>query len=101
MGMSQTTMKAFRDSLGSNQTRGTESEKLDEGCHRIFVLLDCDGDGTISSSELQRRVSSLLGEHLSSTVVIEQLFQMVDVDGDGQLTEKELQTAIRKVAVRD
>jgi len=99
--MSQTTMKAFRDSLGSNQTRGTESLQLDEGCHRIFVLLDCDGDGTISSSELQRRVSSLLGEQLSSTVVIEQLFQMVDVDGDGQLTEKELQTAIRKVAVRD
>lgn len=75
----------------------SEAYHLDKGASKIFQLLDENGDGKIDIKELQNKVCHLLGDRLSSKIVIEQLMQMADDDADGMLSQDELLMAIRKV----
>merc|ERR1711879_342627 len=83
--MSQASIAAFKHSVAKgrlNSMDQTESElkSFDRGSHKVFQLLDENGDGNIDTSELQDKVRSILGDRLSSNIVVEQLMQMVDED---------------------
>jgi len=62
-----------------------------------FEILDVDQDGRINHEELRAGVERILGEKLSSNIIVEQMLSMLDGDNDGMLTRTELRHGVTKI----
>lgn len=67
-------------------TKLMRNESTSEVLQAAFSIFDKDGNGQISSDELQLAMMNL-GERMSAEEVSE-LIQQVDIDGDGQISYK-------------
>mmetsp|Transcript_137572 Transcript_137572/g.439598 ORF Transcript_137572/g.439598 Transcript_137572/m.439598 type:complete len:664 (+) Transcript_137572:40-2031(+) len=91
---------AAMTAMGTCGAKETDVGRFLRGVRKIFELLDKDKDGEINITDLQEAVQNILGDKLSSNVVVEQMIQMVDENNDQTLSEEELLTAVRKLAPR-
>lgn len=97
--ISPTTMNALLNVQSGDQTQSTSAVKTPDAsglATRMMSFLDKDGDGAISSSEMQ----TALGGNGNSERA-KALFGKIDANADGSVSKDELQAALKSYGQRN
>merc|ERR1719204_477923 len=83
------------DEFCAMMVKKMEDDNSDEEILECFHVLDRDGDGFISESDL-RDLLTTMGEKITDEELTD-MIREVDADGDGQVSYEELTDMIREV----